>query len=309
MARLRRADNVVGARVQRLAHALELRGGAVGELLWCEVFALGGALHFLAVLVHAGDEQHIKTVEPLPARERVDGDALIGVADMGRAIRVRNGGGDHISGALRHAPGLPWFRGAGKRSFSRRGERRAPGFEFALKGKSSMSGAGRGKPQPGYCRVQRRGRVTLEKPLGSGAVKANETNARMRFEKRREIVRSDAQGLDIRVEAAGAPRAGANIPQRDAALREAAQPFVVRQFGAGAEQPPHQRPKRVAWLRVILPGGQRRLSRQRTEDQNARIGARDGWKADRGICRQAPTPAPPAQAARKFQAPALFCRN
>ena len=120
MARLRRADDVVGAGVQRLAHALELRGGAVGELLRRQPLALGGALHFLAVLVHSGDEQHVVTIEPLPTRESVDGDALIGVADMGRAIRVGNGRGDHIGGALRHAPGLPWFRGAGKRSLRRR---------------------------------------------------------------------------------------------------------------------------------------------------------------------------------------------
>jgi hypothetical protein len=75
---------------------------AFSELLGGEPLALGGALHLLAVLVHAGHEQHIEAVEPLEARESVGRDALIGVTDMGGAIRIRNGGGDHEGRTLSH---------------------------------------------------------------------------------------------------------------------------------------------------------------------------------------------------------------
>ena len=130
VAGLRRAHDVVGAGVQDLAHMLELRGGAVGEGLRREPLLLGRALHFLAVLVHAGDEQHVEAVEPLPAREGVGGDALIGVADVRRAIGVGNGGRDHI-GRARHGAGLSRFCGAGKR---REGCRHAGGRTPPLSG-------------------------------------------------------------------------------------------------------------------------------------------------------------------------------
>ncbi len=52
----------------------------------------GGLLNFQAVFVHAGDEQHVAPVEPHEALDRVGRDPLIGVPDMRRAVRVRNGG-------------------------------------------------------------------------------------------------------------------------------------------------------------------------------------------------------------------------
>ena len=93
----------------------ELRGRAVGERPWRQPFLLGRALHLLAVLVHAGDKQHVIAVEPLPSGEGVGGDALIGVADMRRAIRIGNGRRDHVRGTFRHGSGLARFGGAGKR--------------------------------------------------------------------------------------------------------------------------------------------------------------------------------------------------
>ena len=115
VARLRRAHDVVGAGVQRLAHPGELRGRAVGERPRRQPFLLGRALHLLPVLVHAGDKQHVIAVEPLPSREGVGGDALIGVTDMRRAIRIGNGRRDHVGGTFRHGSGLARFLGAGKR--------------------------------------------------------------------------------------------------------------------------------------------------------------------------------------------------
>ena len=57
------------------------------------------------MLVHAGDEQHVAPVEPAEAREGVGRDALVGMADMGRAIGVGNGGGDIKRGAFGHETG------------------------------------------------------------------------------------------------------------------------------------------------------------------------------------------------------------
>ncbi len=103
MARLRGADDVVGAGIELFAHGLELRGGAVGELLRRQTFARRRLLHFQPVLVHAGDEQHVLAVEPLESGEGVGGDALVGVADMRRAIGVGNGGRDVIGVFFGHA--------------------------------------------------------------------------------------------------------------------------------------------------------------------------------------------------------------
>ncbi len=137
-----------------------------------------------------------------------------------------------------------------------------------------------GEPQLGERPAQCRGHVALEQPLGGGAVEADQANAAMRLKKAREIIRRDSQSLDFRVETAGAARAGAHIPQRDAALGQPAQPVLIGQFDAGAEQPPHQRPKGVARLRVILPRGQRSLPRQRAQDQHAGVGAGNRREAE-----------------------------
>ena len=100
---LRRAHDVVGARVERLAHRLELRGDAVDEGQRRHAFSRGGLLHFEAIFVHAGDEQRLAAVEPHEALDGVGGDALVGVADMRRAVGVGNGGGDVERSVRAHA--------------------------------------------------------------------------------------------------------------------------------------------------------------------------------------------------------------
>ena len=54
-----------------------------------QTFARRRLLHFQAVFVHAGDEQRVAPVKPVEPGEGVGGDPLIGVADMRRAIGVR----------------------------------------------------------------------------------------------------------------------------------------------------------------------------------------------------------------------------
>ena len=60
-----------------------------------------GLLDLLAVLVGAGQEEHVVAVEPLEARDGVGRDHLIGVADMRHAVRIGDRGGDVIAGLLR----------------------------------------------------------------------------------------------------------------------------------------------------------------------------------------------------------------
>ena len=90
----RRAHDVVGAGVQHVAHRLEFGRDAVDECLRRHAFARRGLLNLQAVLVHAGDEQGLAPVEPHEPLDRVGRDALVGVADMRRAIGVRDRRGD-----------------------------------------------------------------------------------------------------------------------------------------------------------------------------------------------------------------------
>ncbi len=43
---------------------------------------------FQAVLVGAGQEEHVLAVEPLEARQRIGRDRLIGMADVRRAVWI-----------------------------------------------------------------------------------------------------------------------------------------------------------------------------------------------------------------------------
>ncbi len=56
MAGLRGAHDVVGARVQQLAHRREFLGDAVDEGLRRNALARRGLLNLQAIFVHAGDE-------------------------------------------------------------------------------------------------------------------------------------------------------------------------------------------------------------------------------------------------------------
>ena len=100
------ADEAVVGHVQPVAHGAELRRVLVGERARRNSFLGGGLRHLQAVLVDAGEEEDVVAVEPLEARDRVGRDRLIGVADMRRAVRVGNRGGDVVARLLRHRSNL-----------------------------------------------------------------------------------------------------------------------------------------------------------------------------------------------------------
>jgi hypothetical protein len=55
---------------------------------------LRGLLDLLAVLVHAGEEVNGLALQPVKTGEDIREDFLVGVPDVGRGVRVINGGGD-----------------------------------------------------------------------------------------------------------------------------------------------------------------------------------------------------------------------
>ena len=81
---------------QPSASTIFLKSGrvAVGERARLEALARRGLLHLDAVLVGAGQEIDVATVEPLKRAIASVASVLIGVADMRRAVRVGNRGGD-----------------------------------------------------------------------------------------------------------------------------------------------------------------------------------------------------------------------
>jgi len=82
------ADEVVVRAVELLHHRLEARHVAFHQLARCQIFLGRGLQHFNAVFVGAGEKVHVPAVEPHEACYGVGGDRLIGVADMGRAVRI-----------------------------------------------------------------------------------------------------------------------------------------------------------------------------------------------------------------------------
>ena len=116
MALLGGADEVVVRAVQPLGHGLEARHVAVEQLPRRDALLRRGLLDLLAVLVGAGEEEHVIAVEPHEAGDGVGRDHLIGVPDMRRAVRIGDRGGDVIAGLFGHAaPLVSTARRLGKR--------------------------------------------------------------------------------------------------------------------------------------------------------------------------------------------------
>ena len=91
MARLRRADEFVVRAVHALDHGAKPQTLRSDQLPRGRVpFLLARLLHLLAVLVRAGEKEHIIAVETHEARDRIRRDRFICMTDVRRAVRIGN---------------------------------------------------------------------------------------------------------------------------------------------------------------------------------------------------------------------------
>ena len=93
---LRRADEVVVGDIQGRGQVAKTRGIAVGEGPRAKTLALRGLHHLETMLVGAGKEEHVPSLETAPAGDRIGRHHLVGVPDMRLAIGVRDRGGDIV---------------------------------------------------------------------------------------------------------------------------------------------------------------------------------------------------------------------
>ena len=107
VARLGGADEVVVRAIEHFHHGLEARHVALDKLARRQLLPGRGLQHLAAVLVGAGEEEHVIAVEPHEAGDGVGGDRLIGVADMRRAVRIRDRRGDVIGLGSHLIPLIP----------------------------------------------------------------------------------------------------------------------------------------------------------------------------------------------------------
>ncbi len=102
MPRLGRADEIVVAALEPLDHGAEPRHGALDQLAGRNAGLGRGLLHFSAVLVGPGEKEHVVTVEPHEAGDRIGRDRLVGMADVRGPIGIGDGGRKKIAGLGRH---------------------------------------------------------------------------------------------------------------------------------------------------------------------------------------------------------------
>ena len=96
MARLCGADVIVVRAIQPLDHGLEARHVARHQLARRQLLPRRRLQHLDAVLVGAGEEEHIVAVEPHETGNGVGRNDFVGVADMRHAVGVSDRGRDVI---------------------------------------------------------------------------------------------------------------------------------------------------------------------------------------------------------------------
>ena len=72
----------------------ELPGVALRKGGHIDAFPIRGLLHFLPVLVDSGEEEHLIATQAAVAGNDICEDFFVGVSDMGKPVRVVDGGGD-----------------------------------------------------------------------------------------------------------------------------------------------------------------------------------------------------------------------
>src|SRR5699024_2058084 len=83
-------EPVIGNTQDLIVHSLEHIGIAGSQFHGLDAFLNGRLLHFLAVLIGAGEVADIITVQALEPRHDIGGDVFVGVPDVGFAVWVGN---------------------------------------------------------------------------------------------------------------------------------------------------------------------------------------------------------------------------
>jgi len=102
VALLARTNKVIVRAIEHANHLLEFRRVAIGKFGRCDALRLGRLEHLDPVLVGPSEKEHVAALQPPKARKRVGCDRLIGMADMGRVVRIRDGSSDVIGPLLCH---------------------------------------------------------------------------------------------------------------------------------------------------------------------------------------------------------------
>ncbi len=106
VARLGGADEVVVGDVHRARERAEVLRHLVGERFRRHAGSGSGLVYLLAVLVGAGQEEHLVRVEPHEAGEHIAGERGVGVPDMGHVVHIVDRRGDVGAGGVGHRSGL-----------------------------------------------------------------------------------------------------------------------------------------------------------------------------------------------------------
>ena len=92
--RVGRGRPAVVADVEFLPKRDEFRRDPVDELLRRDALFFGGLLHFLPVLIDAGEEENLLALQPMITRDDVGEDLLVRMADVRRTVGVIDRGGE-----------------------------------------------------------------------------------------------------------------------------------------------------------------------------------------------------------------------
>ena len=120
-------DPAVGVDIEAIPEGAELGGDFRHVGLRGDAGFFGALLDLLAVLVDAGEEVDGLSVEPLEAGDGVRQDFFVGVADVGRAVGVVDGGSDEE----RLGHGITWRRAA-RAATGKPGSNNCINFAFAI---------------------------------------------------------------------------------------------------------------------------------------------------------------------------------
>ena len=245
---VRGADEEVDRGLELGRQRLEALGVAVGQLLGLEPLVLGRVGHRLAVLVGAGEEEHVVAALAVMARHHVGGDRRVRVPQVRSRVDVVDRRGD-VEGALGgHEPRT--LQGVRRTPAARRGTPRPTMAASAAqpnRGRRSRRHPPAPAVQQAADRQRRRdegdgwiGRPGEAVPRGGGA--------RRRRPRRSDRPRRRAGGRDSRSAEGSGRRTGGRESVWTRAVRQQQQGIDVAAAGgcaAGAEAQPPGRPEQA----------------------------------------------------------------